>query len=139
MQQRTLGGGRLTVPCIGLGCMGMSEFYGPADEGESIATIHRALELGVNFLDTADVYGRGANEVLVGKALAGRREQYLVATKFGIVPIFGTKRRSYLEENLKAVDLVLAPADLRRIEDVSPKGAVAGDRYAPAMMAVLGR
>jgi aryl-alcohol dehydrogenase-like predicted oxidoreductase len=330
MQRRTIGNGRLNLPCVGLGCMGMSEFYGPTDEAESIATIHRALELGVNFLDTADVYGKGANELLVGKAVAGRRAEFIIATKFGItrdlgpdpsargvngrpeyvrqccdaslrrlnvgvidlyyqhrvdpavpieetvgamgdlvragkvrfiglseagvqtirrahkihpltaiqseyslwtrepedgvldvcreldigfvaysplgrglltgqirrfedlaeddwrrqsprfqgdnfqrnldlaeqiarlaaekaytpsqlalawvlsrganiVPIFGTKRRSYLEDNLKAVYIPLTPADLRRIEEVSPKGAVAGDRYAEAGMAMLGR
>ncbi len=84
MQQRKLGNQGLTVSELGLGCMGMSEFYGTGDESESIATIHRALELGVNFLDTADMYGRGANEELVGKAIAHHREQVILATKFGI-------------------------------------------------------
>jgi aryl-alcohol dehydrogenase-like predicted oxidoreductase len=83
--QRTLGTSGLRVSAIGLGCMGMSEFYGTTDESESMATIHRALDLGVNFLDTADVYGRGHNEELVGRALRGRREQAVLATKFGNV------------------------------------------------------
>ena len=85
MQQRRLGRQGLMVSALGLGCMGMSEFYGPADEGESIATIHRALDLGMNFLDTADVYGPYTNEQLVGQAIAGRRDQVVLATKFGMV------------------------------------------------------
>jgi aryl-alcohol dehydrogenase-like predicted oxidoreductase len=85
MQQRALGRQGLTVSAQGLGCMGMSEFYGPGDDAESIATIHRALELGVTLLDTADVYGPHANEVLVGRAIADRRDQVVLATKFGIV------------------------------------------------------
>jgi len=85
MQQRRLGRQGPMVSALGLGCMGMSEFYGPADEGESIATIHRALDLGINFLDTADVYGPHTNERLVGQAIAGRRDRVVLATKFGIV------------------------------------------------------
>jgi aryl-alcohol dehydrogenase-like predicted oxidoreductase len=83
MNKRTLGSQRLVVSMLGLGCMGMSEFYGTPDEDESIATIHRALELGVNFLDTADMYGPFTNEQLVGKAIKGRRDQVVLATKFG--------------------------------------------------------
>src|SRR5437899_6646289 len=82
---RALGRSGLSVSAQGLGCMGMSEFYGPGDEAESIATIHRALDLGVNFLDTADMYGPYTNEELVGRAIRGRREQVVLATKFGIV------------------------------------------------------
>ncbi|MGO9753574.1 MAG: aldo/keto reductase [Solirubrobacteraceae bacterium] len=85
MQQRELGRQGLTVSAQGLGCMGMSEFYGPGDEGESIATIHRALDVGVTLLDTADVYGPHTNEALVGRAITDRRDQVVLATKFGIV------------------------------------------------------
>jgi aryl-alcohol dehydrogenase-like predicted oxidoreductase len=85
MPVRRLGTQGLTASALGLGCMGMSEFYGPTDEAEAIATIHRSLELGVSFLDTADVYGPFTNEELVGRALRGRRDQAVLATKFGIV------------------------------------------------------
>ena len=327
MEMRTLGKTGLRVSAVGLGCMGMSEFYGPLDEQESIATIHAALDAGVNFLDTADAYGPFTNEELVGRAVKGRRHQAVIATKFAIVrspdgtraisgkpdyvraacdaslkrlqidaidlyyqhrvdpntpiedtvgamaelvkagkvrhlglseagpetlqralkvhpitalqseyslwsrdiedgqlpaarelgiglvaysplgrgfltgqikrfedlaeddwrrgsprfqgenfaknlellrrieamaqekrctpsqlalawvlsrgkdvvPIFGTKRRKYLLENLKALDIPLTDQDLRRIEELAPKGAVAGDRYPPAMMGYIGR
>ncbi|GAA2876648.1 aldo/keto reductase [Streptosporangium fragile] len=85
MNKRRLGRGGPEVSAIGLGCMGMSEFYGRADEAESIAVIHRALDLGVDFLDTADMYGSGHNEELVGRAISGRRDEVVLATKFGIV------------------------------------------------------
>jgi aryl-alcohol dehydrogenase-like predicted oxidoreductase len=82
MEQRTLGQG-LVVSALGLGCMGMSQSYGPGDDQESVATIHRALDLGMTFLDTADVYGLTANERLVGRAIAGRGDEVVLATKFG--------------------------------------------------------
>jgi aryl-alcohol dehydrogenase-like predicted oxidoreductase len=85
MEKRTLGSQGLTVSALGLGCMGMSEFYGPADDAESIATIHRALDLGATFLDTADMYGPFKNEELVGRAIKGRRSEVVLATKFGNV------------------------------------------------------
>lgn len=85
MRTRIFGNSGVAVGELGLGCMGMSEFYGSTDEAQSIATIHRALELGVTMLDTADMYGVGHNEELVGRAIRGRREQVFLATKFGIL------------------------------------------------------
>jgi aryl-alcohol dehydrogenase-like predicted oxidoreductase len=94
MESRTLGRSGLNVSAQGLGCMGMSEFYGPRDDAESLATIARAFELGITFLDTADVYGPFVNEELVGRAIRGRRDEVVLATKFGIVrdPADPTKR-----------------------------------------------
>src|SRR5579885_1392485 len=86
MQYRKLGHSSFSLSAIGLGCMGMSEFYGTRNDQESIDVIHRALDLGVNFLDTADVYGVGHNEELVGRAIRDRRDQVVLATKFANVP-----------------------------------------------------
>lgn len=85
MERRSLGKSGITVPALGLGCMGMSEFYGPTDDAQSTATLERALELGIDFLDTADMYGAGHNEQLLGRFLRGRRGAVVLATKFGIV------------------------------------------------------
>lgn len=83
LSKRTLG--TLEVSCLGLGCMGMSEFYGSRDDAESVATIHRALDAGLNFLDTSDAYGPHTNEELVGRAIRGRRQEVVLATKFGFL------------------------------------------------------
>src|SRR5437763_5731094 len=99
MQSRTLGRSGPSVSAIGLGCMGRSEFYGPADEAESIRTIHRAIEIGINFLDTADMYGIGHNEQLVGRAIHDRRDKVVLATKFGNVR--DPKTRGFLGVNGK--------------------------------------
>ncbi len=115
MEQRRLGKSELTVSALGLGCMGMSEFYAGRDEQESIATIHRALDLGVSFLDTADMYGPFTNEELVGRAIKGRRDEVVLATKFGnmrgedksFLGVNGTPEyvRSACEASLRRLDV----------------------------------
>ncbi|MFY9884566.1 MAG: aldo/keto reductase, partial [Candidatus Cybelea sp.] len=107
MEQRKLGRQGLTVSALGLGCMGMSIAYGAADEAEAIATIHRALELGINFLDTAEVYGPYTNEELVGQALRGRRAGVVVATKFGF----------RFSDGIRGVDGT--PANVKRVANES--------------------
>jgi aryl-alcohol dehydrogenase-like predicted oxidoreductase len=115
MEQRQLGNSGLTVSALGLGCMGMTYAYGEADADEAIATIHRAIELGVTFLDTAELYGPNANEELLGRALAGRRDEVVIATKFGVKydadgpagrPLDGTPEnvRASIEGSLKRLN-----------------------------------
>src|SRR6266700_2922160 len=99
---RVLGQQGLIVSALGLGCMGMSQSYGPADENESINTIHRAIELGIFFLDTANVYGDGHNERLVGRAIADRRDKVILATKFGLIRDDGSLDTSGRPEYVKA-------------------------------------
>ncbi|MEK2477037.1 MULTISPECIES: aldo/keto reductase [Streptomyces] len=113
MLRKRLGRGGPLVSAMGLGCMGMSDFYGPAEESESIATIHRALDLGLTFLDTADMYGPYTNEELVGQAVAGRRDEVFLASKFGVVR--SGDRRARRVDSTPAYAKRACTASLRRL------------------------
>src|SRR6202166_426924 len=103
MQKRKLGNSGLEVSALGLGCMGMSEYYGEANEAESISTIHRAIDLGITFFDTAEAYGPFVNEELLGEALAPFRDQVVIATKFGFPGVEVLKGVDSRPENIRAV------------------------------------
>ena len=132
MEKRTLGRSGLEVSALGLGCMGMSEFYGPGDDAESIATIHAALDAGINFLDTADVYGPHTNEALVGKAIRGRRNEVVLATNPNMT---GEATAAYVANRLRGRVRVTRLAsglpvggDLEYADEVTLGRALAGRR-----------
>jgi aryl-alcohol dehydrogenase-like predicted oxidoreductase len=141
MEFRELGRSGLKVSALGLGCMGMSEFYGNRDDAESIRVIHRALDLGVDFLDTADMYGVGVNEELVEKACkpAQLALAWVLAQGSDIVPIPGTKRIAYLEDNVASAAIQLSAEDLKRLDEAAPRGAAHGDRYHAYGMKAINR
>ncbi|MCF8079873.1 MAG: aldo/keto reductase [Desulfobacterales bacterium] len=130
LTKRKLGTQGLEVSKIGLGCMRMSQSYGPAEERESIAVIHRAVELGCTFIDTAEIYGFFANETLVGRALRGRREKVILATKFGFRIENGkrTGLNSHPDHIRKAVDGSLKRLGTDYLDSVLPPGTTAGPR-----------
>ena len=131
MNQRKLGSSGPTVSAIGLGCMGMSDFYGPADRGESIATIHAALDAGITLLDTGDFYGMGHNEMLIGEAVAGRRrEDYLLSVKFGALrdPAMGWSGYDCAARGSEELPRVHAAAAARRLHRHLSSGAARSRR-----------
>jgi aryl-alcohol dehydrogenase-like predicted oxidoreductase len=123
------------VSAIGLGAMSFAGVYGGAEDEESAATVGRALELGVNFVDTANIYGSGHSEEVVGRAIAGRRADVVLHQGNDIVPIPGTRKRENLEANAAAADVILSADDLREIDAVASPDSVAGARGADAYMA----
>lgn len=145
MKKRILGNNDFKVSAVGLGCMGMSHGYGPAsDKKEMISLIHAAIDCGVTFFDTAEVYGPYVNEELVGEALAPYKGKVVIATKFGIkmvdgnqvlaqkpwiVPIPGTRKLEHLKENLGATDVELTPKELHDLNNALSKINISGDRY----------
>ncbi|MEU8786930.1 aldo/keto reductase [Streptomyces sp. NPDC048637] len=138
MKHRRLGTHGPGVSALGLGCMGMSTAYGVPDDTESVRTLDRAVELGVTLLDTADAYGRGANEESLGCTPAQAVLAWLLAQGEDIVPIPGTKRRGYLDENAAAAGIELGPEQAARLRAAVPDGAVAGERYPLAALERLG-
>jgi aryl-alcohol dehydrogenase-like predicted oxidoreductase len=132
--------GPLTVSAMGFGCMGLSQSYGAADPAEAEATLRRAVELGITLFDTANVYGLGHNETLVGRVLAPHREAVVLATKFGIQA--GAKGpvgvEGGLEENVGALDLALSEADMDDLARVFAPDAISGARYPEGLQRLLG-
>ncbi len=114
MQRRPLGKTDTTVSAIGLGCMGMSEFYGPGNDEQSLETLTTALDQGIDFLDTADMYGQGHNEALLGRFLKGRRERVVLATKFGIVRTADAPAARRIDNSLQYIRQA-CDASLRRL------------------------
>jgi len=134
MEKKRLGESELMVSALGLGCMGMSEFYGTLNDEESSKTIHHALDLGMNFLDTADMYGMGKNEELAkekGCQPSQLALAWLLAKGEDIVPIPGMKTIKHLKENIGALKVKLTADDLVRIDKELPRGAVAGASHPP--------
>lgn len=132
MKKRTLGSSGLEVSALGLGCWGMSGAYGPSNRKESIETIHESIDNGINFIDTADIYGNGHNEILVGEALKNIRYEVILATKFGFVggendALSVNRRPEYIKENIHAVNISLCPDDIEKLDKIFSK--TAGERY----------
>ncbi len=148
MEQRQLGTNGPIISAIGLGCMGMSDVYGPADRNESLATIVMAIEQGINLLDTGDFYGMGHNEILIEEALrkvaktknatvAQVAIAWVAAQGSDIIPLVGARKPERLNEALGALSLQLNATDLTDIEVVVPKGSAVGARYSKYQLAFL--